>query len=70
MTGFQIGVAKIMRDNHMTQALVAEKAGIPRGTLNNYLRKGSTTDPSLRVLCALADAFSISIDELVGRRNA
>lgn len=49
----------------MTQEEVAAALGIPKKTYQNYERE--VREPDSEVLCALADLYGITIDELVGR---
>lgn len=53
------------RKNGLTQEQVADYLGIPKKTYQNYERE--VRDPDSDVLCALADRYGISLDELVGR---
>lgn len=52
----------------MTQEAIAEHLGIPKKTYQNYER--GQREPSSDILCALADFYDISLDELVGRTSA
>ena len=45
---------------------LAEKLGVTRQTLYNWIEKGSI--PSSALVC-MADTFNCSIDYLLGRRN-
>ena len=49
----------------MTQEAVAKALGIPTKTYQNYEREVREADSD--VLCAIADLFNVSLDELVGR---
>lgn len=49
--------------NGMTQDEVAEAIGVPKKTYQNYERE--VRDPDSDVLCALADLYGVSLDELV-----
>lgn len=48
-----------------TQSEIAEKAGITQGTIAKYIN--GTTQPSIQVVIALADAFEVSTDIVLGR---
>lgn len=52
--------------NGMTQEDVAKALGIPKKTYQNYEREVREADFS--VLCALADLYEVTLDELMGRR--
>lgn len=52
-------------DKGMTQEEVAKRLGIPKKTYQNYEREVREADSD--VLCALADLYETSLDELVGR---
>ena len=51
--------------NGMTQEEVAEALGIPKKTYQNY--EYGVREADSDVLCALADLYGITLDELVGR---
>lgn len=49
----------------LTQEAVASRLGIPKKTYQNYERE--VREPSTDILCALADLYDTSLDELTGR---
>lgn len=51
--------------NSLTQEQVADYLGIPKKTYQNYEREVRDADSD--VLCALADCYGITLDQLVGR---
>lgn len=51
--------------NGLTQEQVADYLGIPKKTYQNYERE--VRDADYDVLCALADCYGITLDQLVGR---
>ena len=53
----------------ISQDQLAKKADIPFSTLVK-IEAGYTPNPSMETLIKIADAFKISIDELIGRKNA
>lgn len=55
------------RKNGLTQEQVADYLGIPKKTYQNYERE--VRDPDSDVLCALADHYGITLDQLVGRED-
>jgi len=52
----------------ISQDQLAKKANIPFSTLVK-IEAGYTRNPSMETLIKIADAFGISIDELVGRNK-
>jgi transcriptional regulator with XRE-family HTH domain len=50
----------------ITQDKLARKADIPFSTLAK-IESGYTPNPSMETLIKIADAFNISIDNLIGR---
>lgn len=53
--------------NRLTQEDVAKAIGIPKKTYQNYEYEVRKADSE--VLCALADLYEISLDELIGRNQ-
>ena len=51
--------------NGLTQEQVADYLGIPKKTYQNYEREVRDADSD--VMCALADCYGITLDQLVGR---
>lgn len=51
----------------MTQPALAQKLGISRSAVAMY--ENGSREPELSMLCALADIYGISLDELVGREH-
>ena len=58
-------LAKFRKERRMTQARLAEGAGVPRSTIANFESGGG--NPSLKNLAALASGLQISIEELLAR---
>ena len=58
-------IKKIKKDKKLTNERLSELSGISLGTLNKLL-SGATTDPKLSTLTALSNAFSCSMDALLG----
>lgn len=56
----------LMKIQDMTISELAAKANISEDTIKS-LRSGKTKNPSLTVLTAIADAFSCTLDNLIGR---
>jgi len=60
---------RVLREQRsLTQSQVAKLAGIPRATLA-HLESGDA-NPTLAILSAVADAFQVSIEELVAQQRA
>ena len=49
-----------------SQQKLAEKAGLSYNTITK-IEQGVATKPTIQTMIKIADAFKISIDELVGR---
>jgi len=58
-------VARLREAAGLTQASLADKAGLPLGTLRN-LEQGRRTDPRLSTLNAIANALKVSLDTFRG----
>ena len=50
-----------------SQQKLAEKAGLSYNTITK-IEQGAATKPTIQTMIKIADAFQISIDELVGRK--
>jgi transcriptional regulator with XRE-family HTH domain len=57
-------IRKLRRERDWTQAELGEKAGINFRNLNRY--EHDRFKPGVRVLGRLADAFGVSVDDLLG----
>lgn len=58
---------QILRVEHrLTIAEMAEKCGIPKSSLESYMRLEGARKPGFDALIVIASAFSVSIDWLVG----
>ncbi|RVT83344.1 XRE family transcriptional regulator [Rhodobacteraceae bacterium CCMM004] len=51
----------------MSVQQMADKCGIPKSSLESYMRVTNPKRPGLDALLSIADAFDVSIDWLVGR---
>lgn len=51
--------------NNVSEAELCRKTNVPQATLNRLL-SGATDDPRVSTLVAIADFFSVSIDQLLG----
>ena len=61
---FKENLISLRKLNHMSQEELAEKLGISRQTLSKY-ETGESIPDIERVQKAIADAFGVSLDELV-----
>ena len=59
---------ELRKERNWTQQKLAEKAGLSFNAITK-IEQGAAKHPTLRTLLKLADAFEISLDELVGRKN-
>ncbi len=67
-TSLEKSIKKLRNKLNMSQDQLAKKANIPFSTLVK-IEAGYTRNPSIETLIKIADAFGISIDELVGRNK-
>lgn len=51
-----------------SQQKLAEKAGLSYNTITK-IEQGAATMPTIQTMIKIADAFGISLDELVGRKK-
>jgi len=51
-----------------SQQKLAEKAGLSYNTITK-IEQGAATKPTIQTMIKIADAFQISIDELVGHKK-
>lgn len=59
-------MSRLMQAYAMTQTELANKTKLTQATIQR-LQSGDTDNPTLKNLIPIADFFSISIDQLVGR---
>lgn len=64
---FPVNLRGLMNDRHVTQQTLAEAIKVKRQTISAY--SDGSADPTLPRLCAMADFFGISIDNLTGRHE-
>ena len=62
-------IKKLKKEKNLTNEALAEISGISLGTVNK-LFAGASSDPKFSTLCALSDAFGVSIDEMMGRKKS
>jgi transcriptional regulator with XRE-family HTH domain len=53
----------------MSQAELARRIGISKNAMND-LEQGKTEDPRLSHIVAIADQLRLSVDALIGRKDA
>lgn len=53
-------------EHRMTIAEMAEKCGLPKSSLESYVKLDGARKPGIEALAAIATAFDVSIDWLVG----
>ena len=59
---------ELRKKHNWTQQKLAEKAGLSFNAVTK-IEQGVAEHPTLKTLLKLADAFVISLDTLVGRKN-
>ena len=62
-------IRKYRKKFNLTQEALARKANVSYNTVIK-LETNAITDPRMQTLIKLADAFRITLDELVGREEA
>ncbi len=60
-------IKKYRQKSGLSQDQLARKAGIPYSTFLK-IESGYTLNPSIQAVLSIADALSVSIDELLGRK--
>ena len=60
-------IKELRKKSGWSQQKLAEKAGVSYNTITK-IEQGAATMPTIQTMIKIADAFGISIDELVGRR--
>lgn len=68
MADFSGTLKQLRRNAQMTQPQLAEKLGISRSAVGMYENGGR--EPDLSTLCAIADVFDVTLDELLSREHA
>lgn len=58
---------KLRKEKGWSQQKLAEKTGLSFNAITK-IEQGLAKHPTLKTLLKLADAFEVSLDELVGRR--
>jgi len=61
-------IKKLRKKHKLSQEELARKAGITYSTLIK-IESGVNKNPTLDTISKIADAFSVSLDELVGRKQ-
>jgi transcriptional regulator with XRE-family HTH domain len=61
-------VKELRKQRGWTQQKLAEKAGLAFNTITK-IEQSLAEHPNLKTLLKLADAFGVSLDELVGRKT-
>lgn len=56
----------LLKQHHISEAEIARKIDVPRATINRLV-SGRTPDPRASTLSAIAEYFSISVDQLMGK---
>ena len=61
-------IKELRSKSDISQDQLAKKADIPFSTLVK-IEAGYTPNPSMETLIKIADAFEVTIDELIGRKK-
>ena len=61
-------IKELRSKSNISQDQLAKKADIPFSTLVK-IEAGYTPNPSMETLIKIADAFQVTIDELIGRKK-
>lgn len=61
-------IKELRGKSDISQDQLAKKANIPFSTLVK-IEAGYTPNPSMETLIKIADAFEVTIDELIGRKK-
>ena len=67
MSAFSETLARLRRENGMTQAELASRLGISKSAVSMYER--GNREPELDLLQAMADLFGVSVNVLLGRQD-
>jgi len=59
---------ELRKKSGWSQQKLAEKAGLSYNTITK-IEQGAATKPIIQTMIKIADAFKISLDELIGRNN-
>ena len=60
-------IKELRKKSSWSQQKLAEKAGVSYNTITK-IEQGAATMPTIQTMIKIADAFSISLDDLVGRK--
>lgn len=68
-TKLEIGhtLSNLIRTHHISEAELARQINVPRATINRLV-SGRTPDPRASTLSAIAEYFSITVDQLLGKQ--
>ncbi|MCX5677532.1 MAG: helix-turn-helix transcriptional regulator [Candidatus Omnitrophica bacterium] len=60
-------IKELRKKSEWSQQKLAEKAGVSYNTITK-IEQGAATMPTIQTMIKIADAFGVSLDELVGRK--
>ena len=60
-------IKELRKKSSWSQQKLAEKAGVSYNTITK-IEQGAATMPTIQTMIKIADAFGISLDDLVGRK--
>ena len=67
MNKFSERLRQVLKDNGMSQVMLAKKIGMSQGVVNNYCTE--KREPTLDVLIAICQVLNESADYLLGINN-
>ena len=67
MNKFSERLRQVLKDNGMSQVMLAKKIGLSQGVVNNYCT--GKREPTLDVLIAICQVLNESADYLLGINN-
>ena len=67
MNKFSERLRQVLKDNGMSQVMLAKKIGMSQGVVNNYCT--GKREPTLDVLVSICQALNESADYLLGINN-
>lgn len=61
---FATNLRLLRKKRKISQFILADRLGVSQRTVSHY--ENGTSEPSLQMLCTIADIFSVTTDELLG----
>ena len=67
---FRHGLKQLMAKNDITQTELSKIIDMPQSNISKYLKEGAKEFYTINQIYAIAEYFNLSIDEMLGRKNA